>query len=124
MYRNISLAVVKLNWNRPPGMLLIPIITGYHKKENHMRLMMKRVIKEIHYYWVTDYSRPKWEDVTVTYQESLSANVSVNTKQGILTDPKNPKESDRESRGSWSIIPYAQEHGLNPNEITKSRLWF
>ena len=101
-----------------------PIITGYHKKRKSYETYDEEGNKEIHYYWVTDYSRPKWEDVTVTYQESLSANVSVNTKQGILTDPKNPKESDRESRGSWSIIPYAQEHGLNPNEITKAGYGF
>ena len=44
----------------------------------------------------------------------------LDTKQGIPTDKKNAKESDCESRGSWSIIPWAAENGLNPNEVTKA----
>ncbi len=54
----------------------------------------------------------------------------MNTKQGIATDPKNPKESDRESRGSWAIIPYAEElskklgRRVDPNEITRAGYGF
>jgi len=102
-----------------------PIITGYHKKRKPYDIKdAEGNIIDTGYRTVTDYSRPKWKDVPITYDESLSAKVSVNTKQGVPTDPKNPKESDRESRGSWSIIPYAQEQGLNPNEITKAGYGF
>lgn len=61
---------------------------------------------------------------TVEYSETLAAVLSVNTKQGISTDPDNPKESDRESRGSWEIIPYAHKSGLNPNEVTRAGYGF
>jgi outer membrane protein assembly factor BamB len=102
-----------------------PIIAGYHTKQKAYDIYDDEGNKiGTGYRTVTDYKNPKWKDVTVTYHESLSAKVSVDTKQGIPTDPKNPKESDRESRGSWSIIPYAQEHGLNPNEITKAGYGF
>ncbi len=73
------------------------------------------------------YSDCSWDQEfseTVTYKESLSATVTVNTKQGIPTDPDNPKDSDRESRGSWEIIPWAQKKGLNPNEVTRSGYGF
>ncbi|MGB3972765.1 MAG: hypothetical protein WBL58_01200, partial [Peptococcia bacterium] len=43
---------------------------------------------------------------------------------GIPTDPKRPKESDRESRGSWEIIPYAKKKGLDPNEVTRAGYGF
>jgi len=61
---------------------------------------------------------------TVTYSETLSATLTVNTKQGIPTDPNNPKPSDRESRGSWEIIPWAKKNGLNPNEVTRAGYGF
>jgi hypothetical protein len=79
---------------------------------------------------VTDYTNPIWEPVTVTYNESITAEVAVNTKQGIPTDPQNPKKSDRESRGSWEIIPYAKEQSkklrkeVDPNEITRAGYGF
>ncbi len=77
-----------------------------------------------------------------TYSETLSASISVNTKQGIPTDPDNPKESDRESRGSWEIIPDTQKrtpkysgrqgtpykdiniYGWDPNEVTRAGYGF
>ena len=68
-------------------------------------------------WWETLYATP-------TYTETLKATLTVNTKQGIPTDPDNPKETDRESRASWEIIPYAQKNGLNPNEITRSGYGF
>ena len=61
---------------------------------------------------------------TVGYTESLTAALTVNSKQGIPTDRDNPRESDRESRGSWEIIPYAQANGLDPNEITRAGYGF
>ena len=110
------------------------IISGYHTKkvtdhwyetdENGNKTRRSRTRT------VTDYSNPIWKPVTVTYHESLSAKVTVNTKQGIPTDPKNPKEGDRESRGSWEIIPYAEKlsqelgYQVDPNEITRAGYGF
>jgi hypothetical protein len=54
---------------------------------------------------------------TVTYAETLKASVTVHTGQG------NP-ESTRTSRGSWEIIPWAQQNGLNPDEVTRSGYGF
>ena len=73
-----------------------------------------------------EYDCSYWEDKSaiVTYTETLSATLTVNTKQGIATDPKRPKESDRESRGSWEIIPWARKNGLNPNEVTRAGYGF
>ncbi|MBG9796065.1 hypothetical protein ABD76_27985 [Paenibacillus dendritiformis] len=68
----------------------------------------------------TDYSDPIWEYRTVTYNEKLTVSAKLDTKQGIPTDPDNPKDEDRESRGSWEIIPWAKEKGLNPNEVTRA----
>ncbi|MFB5268143.1 CARDB domain-containing protein [Paenibacillus enshidis] len=65
-------------------------------------------------------SRPVWEYEDVLYHETLSVSTEINTRQGIATDKNNPKESDRHSRGSWAIIPYAKEKGLNPNEVTRA----
>ncbi|MGI6605488.1 MAG: CARDB domain-containing protein [Peptococcia bacterium] len=111
------------------------IITGYHTRtvydtvtvgtDENGAPITQRVSRQ-----VTDYNNPIWEPVTVTYNESLEFDVSVNTKQGIPTDPKNPKKSDRESRGSWEIIPYAEELSkklrtpVDPNEITRAGYGF
>jgi len=68
-----------------------------------------------------------WTEIcseTVAYSESLEAILTVNTKQGIPTDRQNPRESDRESRGSWEIIPYARANGLDPNEVTRAGYGF
>jgi hypothetical protein len=110
------------------------IITGYHTKKvtDHWYETDENgnSIKRSRTRTVTDYSNPIWEPVTVTYHESLSAKVTVNTKQGIPTDPKNPKEGDRESRGSWEIIPYAEKlsqelgYKVDPNEITRAGYGF
>ncbi len=86
------------------------------------------------------WTESKWS--MPTYSETLSASISVNTKQGIPTDPDNPKESDRESRGSWEIIPDTQQrtpkysgrqgtpykdisiYGWDPNEVTRAGYGF
>lgn len=63
---------------------------------------------------------PQWEYEDVQYRENLTVATEINTRQGIKTDKNNPQESDRHSRGSWAIIPYAKEKGLNPNEVTRA----
>lgn len=63
---------------------------------------------------------PQWEYEDVQYRENLTVATEINTRQGIKTDKNNPQESDRHSRGSWAIIPYAREKGLNPNEVTRA----
>lgn len=50
---------------------------------------------------------------TVEYTERLTADLTVNTKQGIAA-------STWESRGSWEIIPWAKARGLDPNEVTRA----
>jgi len=72
----------------------------------------------------TDYSSPIWENVTVYYSESLSATATVNTGQGRATENSSPKPEDRESRGSWAIIPYAKANNLDPNEVTRAGYGF
>lgn len=67
---------------------------------------------------------PIYEDHSVSYSESLVGTLDVNTKQGIPTDPNNPKPTDRESRGSWEIIPWAQQNGLDPNHVTRAGYGF
>lgn len=54
---------------------------------------------------------------TPTYTETLSADLTLNTKQG---DP----EGGRESRGSWEIIPWAKNYRLDPNKVTRSGYGF
>lgn len=61
---------------------------------------------------------------TVGYYERLATTLTVNTKQGIPTNLNNPKDSDRESRGSWEIIPWSKKKGLNPNEVTRAGYGF
>ncbi|GAC42087.1 CARDB domain-containing protein [Paenibacillus popilliae] len=56
--------------------------------------------------------------------EKVTATIEANTKQGEKTDKKNPKPSDRESRGSWEIIPYALKEKLNPNHVTRAGYGF
>lgn len=86
------------------------------------------------------WTETKWD--MPTYSETLSASITVNTKQGIPTDPKNLKESDRESRGSWEIIPDTKQripkysgkqgipykdiniYGWDPNEVTRAGYGF
>ncbi|WP_411347069.1 CARDB domain-containing protein [Paenibacillus sp. WLX2291] len=82
-----------------------PTITGYKKNSKGKR-------------------RPVWEYKRVTYNESLQMSAEVNTKQGIITDPNNPKASDNESRGSWEIIPWAKKNGKNPNAVTRAGYGF
>ncbi|MCY7558539.1 CARDB domain-containing protein [Paenibacillus macerans] len=67
---------------------------------------------------------PVWKTKTVYYNERLNLAAEVNTKQGVKTDPDRPKESDRESRGSWEIIPWAKKNRLDPNEVTRAGYGF
>lgn len=71
-------------------------------------------------YEIAEVNRPLWKTAWVNYSEHLNVSTQVNTKQGIETDPLHPKESDRESRGSWAIIPYAKKNGLKANEVTRA----
>lgn len=70
------------------------------------------------------HKKPIWKYKSVRYQESLKLSATVNTKQGIPTDPDHPKDSDRESRGSWEIIPWSQDHGKDPNSVTRAGYGF
>lgn len=85
---------------------------------------------DVTYSWTTKKKRKGKNDLirhhhrTVTYAETLAADLDIDTKQGIETDPTNPKFSDRESRGSWEIIPYANRNGKNPNHITRAGYGF
>lgn len=54
---------------------------------------------------------------TPTYTETFSADLTLNTKQG---DP----EDSRESRGAWEIIPWSNNHRLDPNKVTRSGYGF
>ncbi|MEK5163192.1 CARDB domain-containing protein [Paenibacillus sp. FSL R5-0527] len=67
---------------------------------------------------------PVWKTKTVWYNERLNLSADINTKQGIKTDLDHPKESDRESRGSWQIIPWAKENNLDPNMVTRAGYGF
>ncbi|WP_327204635.1 CARDB domain-containing protein [Paenibacillus polymyxa] len=71
-------------------------------------------------YEIAEVNRPLWKTAWVDYSEHLNVSTQINTKQGIATDQAHPKESDRESRGSWAIIPYAKQNSLNPNEVTRA----
>lgn len=95
-------------------------ITGYGTKENCdiSRDSAGKIVYNCS--TETDYNDPIYTTKDVTYEESMNANISINTKQGIPTYPDNPRSSDRESRGSWEIIPYAERHGLDPNQITRA----
>ncbi|BFH18140.1 hypothetical protein J6TS7_38190 [Paenibacillus dendritiformis] len=100
------------------------LITGYPTKTGTTTWTDAdgKVHKESYSY--TDYNDPIWETRKVSYQENLSITSKVDTKQDIPTDPKRPKDSDVESRGSWEIIPWAKEKGLKPNEVTRAGYGF
>ncbi|RUT38689.1 hypothetical protein EJP82_26830 [Paenibacillus anaericanus] len=100
------------------------LITGYHTKTGTTTWTGADGKSHTETYTYTDYSDPIWESRNVSYQESLKISTEANTKQGIATDPKNPKTSDRESRGSWEIIPWARKSGLNPNMVTRAGYGF
>lgn len=71
----------------------------------------------------TDYSDPIWETRNVKYNEQLKVTAEVDTKQNIKTDAKT-KAEDRESRGSWEIIPYATKNNKDAKEITRAGYGF
>ncbi|MDY7989832.1 CARDB domain-containing protein [Paenibacillus polymyxa] len=66
------------------------------------------------------YGDPIWRYKDVNYNERLTISAEINTKQGIPTKPRDHSDAGRESRGSWEIIPWAKEHHLNPNEVTRA----
>lgn len=83
---------VSANW-----ITTYPVIVGYNK-----------------------YGDPIWRYKDVNYNERLTVSAEINTKQGIPTQPRDHSDAGRESRGSWEIIPWAKEHHLNPNEVTRA----
>lgn len=97
-----------------------PLITGYPTKTRTVSWTDSEGKRHTSTESYTDYNDPIWENRTVTYNEKLTVTAELDTKQGIPTDPDNPKEEDRESRGSWEIIPWAKENRLNPNEVTRA----
>ncbi|MEK6994427.1 CARDB domain-containing protein [Paenibacillus sp. FSL K6-1566] len=101
-----------------------PLITGYPTKTRTVSWTDSEGKRHTSTESYTDYSDPIWENRKVTYNEKLTVSAELNTKQGIPTappwKPEEEKESDRESRGSWEIIPWAEENGLNPNEVTRA----
>ncbi|MBA9086482.1 hypothetical protein FHR92_002960 [Fontibacillus solani] len=101
-----------------------PLITGYPTKTRSVTYVDSKGKTHTSSESYTDYSDPIWEYREVTYQEKLTISSEVDTKQNIPTDLKNPKESDRESRGSWGIIPYANKNSKNASEITRAGYGF
>ncbi|MGG1880325.1 CARDB domain-containing protein [Paenibacillus cisolokensis] len=97
-----------------------PLITGYPTKTRTVSWTDSEGKSHTSTESYTDYSDPIWENRKVTYNEKLTVTAELNTKQGNPTDPNNPKEEDRESRGSWEIIPWAKKNGLDPNEVTRA----
>ncbi|MDN4617663.1 CARDB domain-containing protein [Paenibacillus sp. PsM32] len=95
---------VSANWS-----VTYPTITGYDTYKDRRGRKHKK---------------PIWKYKSVRYQESLKLSATVNTKQGIPTDPDHPKDSDRDSRGSWEIIPWSQDHGKDPNSVTRAGYGF
>ncbi|ALP37981.1 hypothetical protein ASL14_19105 [Paenibacillus sp. IHB B 3084] len=83
---------VSANW-----ITTYPVIVGYNK-----------------------YGDPIWRYKDVNYNERLTISAEINTKQGIPTRPRDHSDAGRESRGSWEIIPWAKEHHLNSNEVTRA----
>ncbi len=142
--RTCSVDVININTSTAPaklGCLEQPSITQtweelYTWEVYHPDTCYDEEGKEYDCSW----TESKWS--MPTYSETLSASISVNTKQGIPTDRDNPKESDRESRGSWEIIPDTQQrtpkysgrqgtpykdisiYGWDPNEVTRAGYGF
>ncbi|MGG4108831.1 CARDB domain-containing protein [Paenibacillus lautus] len=101
-----------------------PLITGYPTKTRTVSWTDANGKTQTSTESYTDYSDPIWETRNVTYKENLKITSKVNTKQGTPTNLNNPKESDRESRGSWEIIPYAGKKGADPDTITRAGYGF
>ncbi|OAB30510.1 CARDB domain-containing protein [Paenibacillus macquariensis] len=117
--KNCSKTNVDNNWT-----VTYRLITGYHTKTGTTTWTDSAGKSHSSTYTYTDYSDPIWESRNVGYSESLDIIAAVNTKQGIVTDNKRPKTSDRESRGSWAIIPWSAKNGLDPNKVTRAGYGF
>ncbi|AJE54208.1 CARDB domain-containing protein [Paenibacillus polymyxa] len=94
--------------------------SGCNSSSDHSTAKTNWTIPYRYIYEIEEVNRPLWKTAWVDYSEHLNVSTQINTKQGIATDPEHPKESDRESRGSWAIIPYAKQNNLNPNEVTRA----
>jgi hypothetical protein len=60
----------------------------------------------------------------VSYSEKLEMNVQINTYQDVVTSTDRNQDEDWQSRGSWEIIPYAEEKGLDAKEVTRAGYGF
>ncbi|MFD1179715.1 CARDB domain-containing protein [Paenibacillus puldeungensis] len=101
-----------------------PLITGYPTKTRTVTWTDSKGKSHSSTESYTDYSDPIWETRNVKYTEQLNIEPDVSTKQGIKTDLDHPKDSDRHSRGSWEIIPYAKKNGKDPDNITRAGYGF
>jgi hypothetical protein len=77
------------------------------------------------YVWTEQIGRMKFtRRAAVRYSEKLEMNVQINTYQDIVTNPNRATDSDWQSRGSWEIIPYSRDKGLNAQEVTRAGYGF
>lgn len=72
------------------------------------------------YIYKIDKNGTHWKTKKVKYNEKLTVSAELDTKQDIPTKPRDQTLEGRESRGSWSIIPWAEENGLDASQITKA----
>ncbi|GIP08195.1 hypothetical protein J1TS5_03650 [Paenibacillus macerans] len=72
------------------------------------------------YIYKIDKNGTHWKTKQVKYNEKLTVSAELDTKQDIPTKPRDQTLEGRESRGSWSIIPWAEENGLDASQITKA----
>lgn len=100
------------------------LITGYHTNTRTVTWTDANGKSHSSTETYTDYNDPIWESRNVTYNEDLIIEAKLDTKQGIATAAGRQKEADRESRGSWEIIPYAQQNGKDPSTITRAGYGF
>ena len=64
-----------------------------------------------------------YNNSTLHGEWTIERTAEVDTKQNIKTDSKTRAE-DRESRGSWEIIPYAKKNNKDAKEITRGGYGF
>lgn len=110
---------VDRNWT-----VTYPLITGYPTKTRTVTWTDSEGKSHSSTESYTDYNDPIWETRNVQYTEQLNIEADVSTKQGIKTDLDHPKETDRHSRGSWEIIPYARDNNKDPDQVTRAGYGF
>jgi hypothetical protein len=91
------------------------LLTGYHTKTRTVTWTDNEGKSHSSTESYTDYSDPIWEN-----RKGTDGYAELNTKQGLPTAPSWKPEEAKESRGSWEIIPWVEENGLNPNEVTRA----